>query len=40
MEIIPLEFHRRQLHRLQYQAGHVRPRYGGTISLHNLRTGK
>ncbi len=32
IEIIPLEFHRRQLHRLQHQAGHVRPRYGGTIS--------
>ncbi len=32
IEIVPLEFHRRQLHRLQYQAGHIRPRYGGTIS--------
>lgn len=32
IEIIPLQFHRRQLHRLQHQAGHVRPRYGGTIS--------
>jgi len=32
IEVIPLEFHRRQLHRLQHQAGHVRPRYGGTIS--------
>ena len=32
IEIIPLEFHRRQLHRLQHAAGHVRPRYGGTIS--------
>ncbi len=32
VEIIPLEFYRRQLHRLQHGAGHVRPRYGGTIS--------
>ncbi|BAY42711.1 hypothetical protein SAMD00079811_02890 [Scytonema sp. HK-05] len=32
IEIMPLEFHRRQLHRLQHQAGHIRPRYGGTIS--------
>ncbi|MEC4815572.1 MAG: RRXRR domain-containing protein [Scytonema sp. PMC 1069.18] len=32
IEIVPLEFHRRQLHRLQHQAGHVRPRYGGTMS--------
>ncbi|KYC38031.1 hypothetical protein WA1_37365 [Scytonema hofmannii PCC 7110] len=32
IEVIPLEFHRRQLHRLQHQAGHMRPRYGGTIS--------
>jgi RRXRR protein len=32
IEVIPLELHRRQLHRLQHQAGHVRPRYGGTIS--------
>lgn len=32
IEIIPLEFHRRQLHRLQHQKGHIRPRYGGTIS--------
>lgn len=31
-EVIPLEFHRRQLHRLQHQAGHIRPRYGGTVS--------
>ena len=31
-KIIPLQFHRRQLHRLQHQAGHVRPRYGGTMS--------
>ncbi|HCF29030.1 MAG TPA: hypothetical protein DEV81_17915 [Cyanobacteria bacterium UBA11049] len=32
IEVVPLEFHRRQLHRLQHQAGHIRPRYGGTIS--------
>jgi hypothetical protein len=32
IEVIPLEFHRRQLHRLQYSAGHVRSRYGGTMS--------
>lgn len=32
IEVIPLEFHRRQLHRLQHAAGHVRPRYGGTLS--------
>jgi hypothetical protein len=32
IEIIPLEFHRRQLHRLQHAAGHIRSRYGGTMS--------
>lgn len=32
IEVIPLEFHRRQLHRLQHSTGHVRSRYGGTIS--------
>ncbi|MCU0544002.1 MAG: RRXRR domain-containing protein [Oscillatoriaceae cyanobacterium Prado104] len=32
IEVVPLEFHRRQLHRLQHQAGHIRPRYGGTMS--------
>ncbi|MUG96679.1 hypothetical protein F7734_31805 [Scytonema sp. UIC 10036] len=32
IEVIPLEFHRRQLHRLQHQSGGTRPRYGGTIS--------
>jgi len=32
IEVIPLEFHRRQLHRLQHSAGHIRSRYGGTIS--------
>ncbi|MCU0542200.1 MAG: RRXRR domain-containing protein [Oscillatoriaceae cyanobacterium Prado104] len=32
IEIIPLEFHRRQLHRLQHSPGHIRSRYGGTLS--------
>lgn len=32
IEIVPLEFYRRQLHRLQHQPGHVRSRYGGTRS--------
>lgn len=32
IEVVPLEFHRRQLHRLQHAAGHIRSRYGGTIS--------
>lgn len=32
IEVIPLEFHRRQLHRLQHAPGHIRPRYGGTLS--------
>lgn len=32
IEVIPLEFHRRQLHRLQYSTGQIRLRYGGTIS--------
>jgi len=32
IEVIPLEFHRRQLHRLQHSAGHIRSRYGGTLS--------
>ncbi|GET37300.1 RRXRR domain-containing protein [Microseira wollei] len=32
IEVVPLELHRRQLHRLQHQAGHIRLRYGGTIS--------
>jgi hypothetical protein len=32
IEVIPLEFHRRQLHRLQHSVGHIRSRYGGTIS--------
>lgn len=30
--VIPLRFHRRQLHRLEHALGSVRPRYGGTIS--------
>jgi hypothetical protein len=32
IELVPLEFHRRQLHRLQHSCGHVRSRYGGTMS--------
>ncbi len=32
IEVIPLQFHRRQLHRLQHAKGHIRSRYGGTIS--------
>ena len=32
IEVIPLEFHRRQLHRLQHAPGHIRSRYGGTLS--------
>lgn len=32
VEVIPLEFHRRQLHRLQHASGHIRSRYGGTLS--------
>lgn len=30
--VIPLRFHRRQLHRLQHSIGSVRARYGGTMS--------
>ncbi|MEI2580558.1 RRXRR domain-containing protein [Scytonema sp. PRP1] len=30
--IVPLRFHRRQIHRLEHTLGSVRPRYGGTIS--------
>ncbi|MEY4520808.1 MAG: hypothetical protein RLZZ499_3408 [Cyanobacteriota bacterium] len=30
--ITPLRFHRRQLHRLEHAPGHIRSRYGGTIS--------
>jgi hypothetical protein len=31
-QVVPLKFHRRQLHRLQHAAGHIRSRYGGTLS--------
>ncbi len=37
IEVIPLEFHRRQLHRLQHSTGHVRSRYGGTLSAEFKR---
>lgn len=30
--VSPLRFHRRQLHRLEHAPGHIRSRYGGTIS--------
>ena len=30
--VTPLRFHRRQLHRLEHAPGHIRFRYGGTIS--------
>ena len=30
--VIPLRFHRRQLHRLEQAPGHIRSRYGGTMS--------
>lgn len=30
--ITPLRFHRRQLHRLEHAAGHIRSPYGGTMS--------
>jgi len=33
MVIIPLEFHRRELHRLKHSKGGKRPKYGGTISM-------
>lgn len=32
IEFIPLRFHRRQLHRLEHAPGHIRARYGGTLS--------
>jgi hypothetical protein len=32
IEIVPLKFHRRQLHRLEHSSGHIRSRYGGTLS--------
>lgn len=31
--VIPLRFHRRQLHRLEYAPGKIRSPYGGTMSL-------
>ena len=31
--VTPLRFHRRQLHRLEHARGHIRPRYGGTLSV-------
>lgn len=31
--VIPLRFHRRQLHRLEHASGHIRSPYGGTMSL-------
>ncbi len=31
--LVPLRFHRRQLHRLQPEVGGIRKRYGGTLSL-------
>lgn len=31
--VIPLRFHRRQLHRLEHAPGHIRSPYGGTMSL-------
>src|SRR5690606_38333842 len=31
--LVPLRFHRRQLHRLQPEKGGIRKPYGGTISL-------
>jgi hypothetical protein len=37
IEVIPLEFHRRQLHRFQHSTGHVRSRYGGTLSAEFKR---
>ena len=30
--VAPLRFHRRQLHRLEHAPGHIRSRYGGTMS--------
>ena len=30
--VTPLRFHRRQLHRLEHAPGHIRSRYGGTLS--------
>ena len=39
IEFIPLRFHRRQLHRLEHATGHIRPRYGGTLSVGLKRGG-
>lgn len=39
MEFIPLRFHRRQLHRLEHGAGHIRSPYGGTLSMGFKRGG-
>jgi len=36
--VSPLRFHRRQLHRLQPEAGGIRERYGGTLS-HGFKRG-
>lgn len=33
IEFIPLRFRRRQLHRLEHATGHIRSRYGGTLSV-------
>lgn len=38
IEIVPMEFHRRQLQRLQHPVGSVRSRYGGTRS-NSLKRG-
>ena len=32
MLVVPLRFHRRQLHRLEHAPDHIRPRYGGSLS--------
>lgn len=39
IEFIPLRFHRRQLHRLEHAKGHLRPPYGGTMSMGFKRGG-
>ncbi|MDJ0682446.1 MAG: RRXRR domain-containing protein [Xenococcaceae cyanobacterium MO_167.B52] len=35
--VTPLRFHRRQLHRLEHAPGHIRSRYGGTMSARFKR---
>ncbi|MDJ0651094.1 MAG: RRXRR domain-containing protein [Xenococcaceae cyanobacterium MO_188.B19] len=35
--VTPLRFHRRQLHRLEHAPGHIRSRYGGTMSANFKR---